>query len=231
MNVTIIYGTQRKGCSYHITQELLKNMDHPNITEFFLPRDLPKYCTSCFQCFSEAADICPHSEYTLPIREKLISADLIILTSPVYALHVSGQMKVFLDHFANMFVVHRPEESMYHKQGLVIATAVGPVYKDTLNEMKDNLDFWGVAKTYKIGTSLYNFEWDDVASKIKTKVCNKAKTTAKQIELNHLKAKPSFRVKKWFYISRYMQKHIGGHQPDVDYWEEKNWLKRNRPWK
>jgi hypothetical protein len=62
-------------------------------------------------------------------------------------------MKVFLDHFANMWVVHRPEEKMFKKQGVVIATAAGPVYAKTLGEMKDSLDFWGVFATYTLDSA------------------------------------------------------------------------------
>lgn len=154
MKITVVYGTERKGITYNTANEVISYLNNTEVTEIFLPRDLPEFCISCFKCFLEEKRICTHQTYIKPIKEKLLSADLIILTSPVYSGHLTGQMKVFLDHFANIWIVHRPEKEMFKKQGLVIATAAGPVYKKTLNEMKDSLDFWGVAKTYKLGIAL-----------------------------------------------------------------------------
>ncbi len=231
MNITVVYGTERKGCTYNITQEVIKNISNPKVTEIFLPTDLPEFCKSCLRCFSEEKGTCIHSEFTVSIRRKLLSADLIILTSPVYSYHVTGQMKVFLDHFANMWMVHRPEKDMFLKQGLVIATASGPVYNATLKEMKDSLDFWGVSKTYKIGSAVFQTSWDKVPEKIKNKIMKKATKTADKIQRKSGKTKPCFRVRKWFYVSRIMQKYMKLNPPDVDYWNEMGWTGSIRPWK
>lgn len=231
MNIAIVYGTMKKGCTYSIAQETVKNIKNAEIEEIFLPADLPEYCISCTRCFTEEQGTCAHAEYTAPIRKKLLRADLIILTSPVYSYHVTGQMKVFLDHFANMWLVHRPEKSMFSKQGLVIATASGPVYSKTLNEMKDSLDFWGVAKTYKIGAAVFETRWDNVSAKTKGKLIKKAAKTAKAVQRRHNKIKPCFRVRKWFYLSRLMQKYIKANPADVRYWEEQGWSKKARPWR
>lgn len=231
MNVTIVYGTNRKGCTYHMAKQVLAQLQAENITEFYLPEALPDYCISCFRCFTEAKGTCAHSAYTTILREKLLQADVIILTSPVYSYHLSGQMKVFLDHFANMWMVHRPEEKMFTKQGIVISSASGPVYHKTLNEMKDSLDFWGVSKTYKLGTALMETRWDKISPKIKAKLEKKSLKTARKIRDSVGHTRPSFRVRKWFYVSRMMQKLIKVNPTDVDYWQEKGWLSKARPWK
>lgn len=231
MKITTVYGTQRKGCTYHIAQEVISHITDAEVTEIFLPRDLPEYCISCFRCFSEDKGTCTHGEYTVPIREKLLSADLIILTSPVYSFYVSGQMKVFLDHFANMWIVHRPEKEMFCKQGLVIATASGPVYRRALNEMKDSLDLWGVARTHKFGAALFETRWDELPRKTKSRIARKAAKIAAQIQPRVGKAKPSLRVRKWFYISLIMQKYFVTNPPDAAYWKQQGWLSGKRPWK
>jgi multimeric flavodoxin WrbA len=231
VKVLVVYGTERKGCTYQIAQEVIKKLGDVVLSEIFLPRDLPEYCISCFRCFSESPGTCAHSKYTKPIREKLIDADVIILTSPVYSFHVTGQMKVFLDHFANMWLVHRPEEKMFKKQGIVISAASGPVYKKTLLEMKDSLDFWGVARTYQIGVALMETNWDNVSRKIKDKVDKKASMIGRKIQKCAENPHLSFRVRKWFYISRVMQKYIKMNPPDVAYWEGKGWVQKVRPWR
>ncbi|GKX30668.1 flavin reductase [Vallitalea longa] len=231
MNITVVYGTERKGCTYNIAQQVINQINNAKVTEIFLPRDLPEFCISCLRCFSEKKGNCTHSDYTISIRKKLLAADLIILTSPVYSYHVTGQMKVFLDHFANMWMVHRPERDMFRKQGLVIATASGPVYRKSLKEMKDSLDFWGVAKTYKMGCAVFECNWKNVSPRIKEKVSKKTKKIADKVIRNNGKVKPCFRVRKWFLISSMLQKHIGSNPVDVEYWREQGWLNKKRPWK
>jgi multimeric flavodoxin WrbA len=237
MNVVIAYGTKKKGCTYTIAQKIIAAIPDAEVKEIVLPTDLPEYCVSCLKCFTDETASCSHDAYVRPIREKLAWADLIILTSPVYSYHVSGQMKVFLDHFANMWVVHRPEEKMFKKQGVVIATAAGPVYAKTLGEMKDSLDFWGVSRTYKLGFALMNTDWDAVDEGIKRKIDRSVKRAVRKILKNYERtqktgrARPCFRVRKWFAISRLMQKYIRLNPPDVAYWEKKGWVKNARPWK
>lgn len=230
MKITVIYGTERHGATYNIAKEVISYISNAEVTEIFLPKDLPEFCISCLRCFTEEKGVCAHEKYTIPIREKLLSANLIIMTSPVYSMHVTGQMKVLLDHFANMWIVHRPEKEMFKKQGLVIATASGPVYKKTLNEMKDSLDFWGVAKTYKMGFALMETRFEKVQEKIKTKISKKAKQIALKIEKNNRKIKPCFRVRKWFFISKIMQKYFKLNPADLKYWQTEGWLKGKKPW-
>ncbi len=230
MKVTVVYGTEHKGATYEIAQEVLRNLGEVEVTEILLPRDLPNYCICCFRCFMEEKGTCAHEHYTKPLREKLLTGDVIILTSPVYAGHVSGQMKVFLDHFANMWLVHRPEKAMFSKQGIVIAAASGPIYNNTLNEIKDSLDFWGVARTYKIGVALMEAHWDKVSPKIKSKVTRRIQKVTNGIKKQIGHPTPCFRVRKWFYISRFMQKIIKLNPPDVSHWEQQGWTGKIRPW-
>lgn len=233
MNITVVYGTEHKGCTYQIAQEVIRSFEGAQVTELFLPRELPEYCISCFRCFTEKPGTCSHSQYTDPLREKLLQADLIILTSPVYSFHVTGQMKTFLDHFANMWMVHRPEQNMFSKLGIVISTACGPVFKKTLQEMKDSLDFWGVAKTYQIGCAMFQTDWKNVSESTKAKLLRKVRKTTDKIKTRQdkKKVKPCFRVKKWFYMSRIMQKHFKTNPADVTYWEEMGWTGNVRPWR
>lgn len=230
MKIAVVYGTDRKGCTYQIAQEVIKNIPDAQVEEIFLPRDFSLNCKSCFQCFTGEYGRCLHKEYKEPLLHKMEEADLIILTSPVYAFHLTGQMKSFLDHFSYMWMVHRPNPKMFRKQGLVISTASGPVTEPTLKELKDSLDFWGIARTYKFGTSIYHTNWVDVTEKKKAKVRKKARKLAKKIEKNKNRVKPCLRVKKWFYFSLNMQKKGTVNPVDAQYWKEQGWLDGRRPW-
>lgn len=68
MKITVINGTEVKGCTYHIKESFLDVLrDGNEITEFYLPKDLPHFCCGCKNCFLKSEQLCPHAEYVLPI--------------------------------------------------------------------------------------------------------------------------------------------------------------------
>ena len=74
-------------------------------------------------------------------------------------------MKALLDHYGYMWMAHRPEESMFKKQGIVISTAAGAGIKSTLKDMRDSLFFWGVAKTYQFGLPVAATSYEQINDK------------------------------------------------------------------
>ena len=228
MKICAVYGTERKGCTWHIAQEVLSRLPEAEVTEFFLPRDCPDSCVSCFRCFNEE-NRCYHSEGARRILAAMLEADIILLTSPVYALHLSGQMKTFLDHYASMWMVHKPNSTMFHKQGVVIATASGPVYRAALREMKDSLDFWGVARTHKLGFTLMEISWDRLQPRLKQKIAAQADRTAARLRQGV--TGPCLKTRMIFYLMRLTQKYVWTESPDAAWWREHGWLGRKRPWK
>lgn len=228
MKICFIYGTERKGCTWHIAQEVLSRLPEAEVKEFFLPRDCPDNCISCFRCFHEE-NHCYQSEAARKIQDAMLASDVIVLTSPVYALHLSGQMKTFLDHYCGMWMVHKPNGGMFGKQGVVIASASGPVYRAALREMKDSLDFWGVAHTYKLGFTLMEISWDHLSPKLKDKIARQAERTA--AKLRRGVAGPGVKARMLFYCMRLAQKYIWKDSPDWKWWLEHGWLDRERPWR
>ncbi len=228
MRICVVYGTERRGCTWHIAQEVLSHIPEAEITEFFLPRDCPDSCISCFRCFNEE-NRCYQSEGAGKILKVMLAADVILLTSPVYALHLSGQMKTFLDHYCGMWMVHKPNREMFHKQGVVIATAAGPVYRAALREMGDSLNFWGVARAYKLGFALMEISWDRLSPRLKRKIARRAERTA--AKLRRGVPAPSLKTKLLFHAARLLQKLGPQDAPDAVWWREHGWLGRKRPWK
>lgn len=228
MKVCVIYGTERKGCTWHIAREVLDRLPEAEIKEFFLPRDCPDSCISCFRCFNEE-NRCYQSQGAQKILAAMLEADVILLTSPVYALHVSGPMKTFLDHYCGMWMVHKPNPAMFHKQGVVIATASGPVYRAALGEMKDSLDFWGAAHTYRLGFALMEISWDRLSPELKQKISRRAEQTA--AKLRRGTAGPGLKTRLLFFAMRFAHKYVWSDSPDAAWWREHGWLGRERPWK
>jgi len=125
MKITVINGNMRRGSTWHtmdlIRQELAK-YDETEVTEFFLPKDMPHFCNGCYSCFYNGEDTCPHASYIKPIAEAITESDLIVLTSPVYGFDVSGQMKALIDHLCFMWMSHRPNPKMFNKVGLTVTS-------------------------------------------------------------------------------------------------------------
>lgn len=229
MKITIIHGQSHKGSTYHIAKQLSEKLDG-EVTEFFLPRDFDSFCIGCTNCFGRSETLCPHYEKLRPITKAMDDADVIILASPVYVYHATGAMKCFLDHYGYRWMVHRPEEKMFHKQAVCISTAAGGGMKSTNKDMAHSTFFWGIAKTYQYGIGVRAVAWNCVSDKIKSNIEKKTDFLARKIKKNHGKLKPSIKTRVFFDIMRLVQKN-GWNKADSDYWHEKGWTGKKRPWK
>ncbi len=143
MQIVMIHGQNHRGSTYHIGR-LFADAIGGSVTEFFLPRDFGSFCVGCCNCFMHHEAKCPHYARLKPITDAIDAADVLILTSPVYVYHVTGSMKVFLDHYGYRWMVHRPEASMFHKQAVCITTAAGAGMRSTLKDMahSKNIPVW-----------------------------------------------------------------------------------------
>lgn len=81
----------------YFSAEKYKNADIKIVTANLLNI---KFCTGCCSCFKTG--ICPldSTDDMKNIKKDLLEADLIIMSSPVYAHHVSGFMKNLIDRLS-----------------------------------------------------------------------------------------------------------------------------------
>lgn len=231
MKVLIINGTNHKGSTYsiaRITAEKLTSAE--NISEVFLPRDFNEFCLGCTNCFTKSAEACPHAEKLKPITELIDNSDVIIFASPVYVYHCTGQMKAFLDHYGWRWMAHRPDEKMFSKQAVVVATAAGAGVKSTIKDMADSCFFWGIPQTYKLGKAVRATDWKSVSPKMKESIDSKADSIAKKILKRQGKVPVPLKTRAFFKIMSLIQRN-GWNKADVDYWKEKGWTGSKRPWK
>lgn len=229
MKITIIHGQSHQGSTCH-TARLLADKLNGETREFFLPRDFGDFCVGCNACFTESETKCPHFEALSPITKVIDDADVIILASPVYVYHATGAMKAFLDHYGWRWMVHRPEERMFSKQAVCISTAAGRGMKSTNRDMADSMFFWGVGKIYTFGFAVMETSWERVSSDKKQRIERKLSLLAGKIKKNHGHVKPFLKTKAFFFLMRQLHKR-GWNQADVDYWKEKGWEGKRRPWK
>jgi len=231
MKVLIICGTNHKGSTYHIGRIIAEKLvAAENISEVFLPRDFDEFCCGCTNCFVKSEDSCPHYAKLKPITQLIDNSDVIILTSPVYVYHATGQMKALLDHYGWRWMSHRPDERMFGKQAVVVATAAGAGVKSTMKDMADSCFYWGIPQTYRLGKAIRAVNWDGVSPKLKDTINAKADRIAKKILKRQGKVPISLRTKAFFKLMSLMQRN-GWNKADVDYWKEKGWTGSKRPWK
>lgn len=229
MKVTVIHGQNHKGSTFNIAHKLAEKTGG-EIKEFFLPKDFNEFCCGCTNCFVDSEKKCPHYEKLLPITNAIDEADLLIFASPVYAYHASASMKALLDHYAYRWMVHSPEGSMFTKQAVCISTAAGAGMKSTIKDMVDSLWYWGVAKIYKYGIAVSATSFETISEKKKKKIEKKTDSLAKKVVRRNGKVKPGFKTKAMFFMMHLLQKN-GWNPRDVNYWKEKGWTGKLRPWK
>ncbi|MBC8061169.1 MAG: flavodoxin family protein [Clostridiaceae bacterium] len=232
MNIVAIYGTEHKGSTYNIVQLFLGKLlgEQDELTEFYLPKDMPHFCQGCALCFGKGESFCPHRDKITPIQIAMGKANLIILASPVYVLHVSGQMKAFLDHFGFQFMIHRPDKTMFSKTAIVVTTAAGGGMKSTIKDMTMSLTHWGVGKIFTYGKAVAASDWKGVSDDKKKQIEKEVNKLSVKIANKSKSSIPGFKVKSLFYIMRFIQKKFAFNPIDKDYWEEQGWLKKKRPW-
>lgn len=230
MKITVINGNMRHGSTWNsmntLMQEISKRCE-TEVTEFFLPRDMPHFCAGCFSCLMKGEETCPHASSVAPIVKAMLDADLIILTSPVYAMDVSGTLKALLDHLCFMWMSHRPNPRMFNKVGVAITTTAGAGLSHTVKTMKNSFTFWGVKKVYTMKNVVAASKWEDVRDETKEKIHKEAESMARKIvkSVGHIDRVRSPLFRTFFLrMMRGMMKKNTWNATDRRHWEQQGWI-------
>lgn len=235
MNITVINGGMRHGSTWHCKETIVKALVERTdtmVTEFTLPKDLPHFCTGCYQCFLKGEQTCPHAAFVKPIVDALVESDLIVLTSPVYGLDVAAPMKALIDHLCFMWMSHRPNAAMFHKLGLVVTTTAGMGAGRTAKTMRLSLMYWGTKNIFTFKKPVGAMNWDDIPAQKHQKIQRDARVLARRIQkaadnIDRLH-KPLLRS---FMFSMMASMHKGSNWNPTDrmHWERQGWLAGKRP--
>jgi multimeric flavodoxin WrbA len=236
MKVTVINGNARRGSTWHVKEELLAalgNCGEVEATEFTLPKDMPCFCRGCFTCFLKGEDKCPDSGFIGPIVAAMEEADVIVMTSPVYALDVSGELKALLDHLCFMWVSHRPNAKMFKKVGVTVSTTAGMGLRHATKTMKNSLNFWGVKRIFPIKQMVAASKWDEVTEKARNRISKAAAKTAKRAAAAVRNDRAAHRLffRLLFRLMRGMHKKNEWSRRDKEHWETRGWLSGVNPLK
>ena len=230
MNILTIMGTTHKGNTRAIVDLFLKEFEGDNtFDEIVLPNDFNKICGGCANCILKGEDKCPHFKEINPLIKKIEKADLIIIGTPVFVGSCTGALKNLLDHLAYMWLVHRPNENMFNKVGLIVTSAGGSGVKATVKLIKSNMFYLGIPKIYNYGVTTMKMGGNYVDYKDKDKIIKQVKKKSLSIKKSINKKKVGFKTKFFFNIFKMTQVN-GWNKTDSDYWKKMGWLDGKKPY-
>jgi multimeric flavodoxin WrbA len=130
--VLAIMGSPRRGDTWHLTQQIEAAMSGFGEVEFdylwLRDADL-QICRGCYACLERGEQYCPLDDDRAEIEERLLAADGVVFTSPVYAMSMTALMKNLLDRLA--YAMHRPR--FFDQIALIVVSAGAAGIKETQN--------------------------------------------------------------------------------------------------
>lgn len=221
MKILTVIGSPRKnGNTFHSAKKMEEQMHNLGDYEFeylFLNEYTLYNCKGCFNCVSRGVKYCPLKDDLKKVQNKIEKADGLILTSPVYVMHISALLKNFIDRQA--YMCHRPEHK--GKKSLVMCTTAGIGMKETLNYMETVLESWGCEVTAKCG--LVTAPWPATSSLSKKNKLKLLKTAKKFDSKLKKETKPKISFNKYmsFRIFQSVSEKVKEYMP-ADYQFYKN---------
>lgn len=159
-------------------------------------------CIGCEKCFISGT--CPLDEIDEAgkLKEKLLSADMVILASPVYAHNVSGDMKIFIDRISHW--LHNMK--LNGKYAAVISTTLSNGHLTAISYLEKIMYFLGAKILFKINCTISdpeeftNEEWlqkkiDELSHKIITAL-NQPITSDQVLETVFKNMKDKYKIMK-----------------------------------
>ncbi|MDR1690173.1 MAG: NAD(P)H-dependent oxidoreductase [Clostridiales bacterium] len=230
MKITLIHGQNHKGSTYRIARKTAEKTGG-EIDEFFLPKDFSEGCLGCLACLHRGREYCPNSEKVGKIFGSMLSADVIIISSPTYVMEMTSHLKGFFEHIYTAWLAHRPEEAMFSKTAVVVSTAAAMGMAGVTKSMAKQMFYLGAAKVYRLAFRVMASDWDGISDKTKAEIESKTDKLARKIISKSGRVKPGFKTRFIFEMMRAFQKKNDYAPLDKEYWENKNWLGKSRPWK
>jgi multimeric flavodoxin WrbA len=229
MKITVINGTEQKGCTFHLKECFLSPLREENeITEFYLPGDFPHFCHGCKTCFMQSEDSCPHAEHTMKIWDSLREADLLVIAFPIYVSGIPGQLKALLDHFACHHMVHKPDKDMFGKRAVILSQSLRSSNRVAKKEVENSLTWLGVSDIKSIGFALKDsYVWDELSQKHRKTIETSLQNLALKYRTNK-SVKKGVKVMLLFALSKMMiqnsLKNSGSPTTDAEYWRSHGWI-------
>ncbi len=228
--IVVVNGQAHKGSTYHMGKLLVEAMPPDSqVTEFFLPTDLPHFCLGCYACIEDPLR-CPFSDQKQRIMSAIEDADILVFTTPNYCMGPSASLKAFMDLTFTWWVTHRPRACMYSKRAVVLSTTAGMGASQAVKPVARMLTYWGISDIHTYGTSVQAKAWSEVSPKKQQKIQQQMGKIARHLNRER-KPQVSLQVRFLFMMMRGMQKsNMGSGPAERMYWQQNGWLGTARPW-
>lgn len=212
LNVLAINTSRRKKNTYSLIKQVCEGLNRHGINSEIInlfDYDI-KPCIGCQKCITD--DYCVLKDDVGELMHKLIEADGIILSSPVYMNGVSGKGKTFFDRTCKWF--HRPE--LYGKPMLFISTTAGSGLSEVTKYLNNVALQWGCMPTGSVTRIITTLD-----EKVRY---DEYKNFVRHLKMSKAKYKPKLNALIMYQVQRILAKKIL--QRDRKYWIEKNWLNK-----
>jgi len=231
MNVLVVSGSPRKKDSYLICREIKNELEkYDSAIEFDYLQLSESHildCKGCGICFHKCELLCPCKEdETGLIKEKMKKADAVIISSPVYAYQVTGQMKKFIDRLSYLF--HRQE--LCGKPVIIVITTDGGGSKQVYKYLKMVVSGWAMdlVGDVQIISPMYfeNREPKGVFKynkRIHAKGQKKIKILAKKLHEKMDQTNKKVPTYYDIFLFNCLRSKIYTSDADRDYWRDKGW--------
>jgi len=196
-----------------------------SLMEFFLPQDLPAFCTGCTLCLGGLNEKCPNTQYVTPIIDAIINADALVFTTPHYgACSMSGAMKNLIDHIDFLVLGTAPREEMFDKKAFIITTSSGTTA--AIKPIKNFLRHCGINRVRSLGLRLLTNKWDKMPQRKQARYEKSLRKAARKF-YDTKKGRPYLYSIIWYHIFKFVLKNYVG-KDDYAYklWEEKGYFKK-----
>ena len=182
-----------------------------------------KYCRGCLLCMKKGEEKCPCKDDSIMLRDKMLSADGIIFSSPVYVHTVSALMKNFYDRFA--YMCHQPR--FRDKAAMFVVTTELTGGKETLEYMRFPAFTWG----FKMGPSIeVVYPGFKNGGEYREKILNIIEKGAGDFHsaLVSVDREPLFKELMFFNLMKHkVTLHRDFLPADYNYWKQQGWLNQD----
>jgi len=179
-------------------------------------------CRGCRACFDHGEDRCPLKDGLLPLKDRILAADALVIGSPVYVEDVSGLVKNLIDRLA--FFTHRP--ALYGKCVWLLTTSGSRSTKRSLRTMTMALTTWGAkvlgGNTLFLGALTRK---EEVAEKYGETLGRAANGLLHALRTRSAE-KPTLFSLVAFRVQRNAWQKLAADSLDHRYWQGKGWLEK-----
>jgi len=206
--VIALHASKRKMNTYKLLLQIKQELARDDVeVEILSLYDFNiQDCLGCEKCIIH--DDCVHHDDVEILMNKMMSADGIIISSPVYLQQVSGKLKNFIDRTCKWY--HRPV--LYAKPVLCVATTKGSGLKSTLSYLQSVAVQWGAMPAGSIGRTIRN---------INSPVAQKELLDFNKLLQDPKSYRPTLNNLINFEVQKALAKYLNG--LDTRYWGERCW--------